>query len=382
MSGPVRPPASAPRGERLELSVACHAGQLLQPVPGGIGRYTHSLLRTLPAAGARPIAFAAGARPPGVPRRIPWIDLGPPHGSVRYESWHRLRRPWVAIDADVVHAPSLAVPPVREAALVVTVHDIAFQRVPDVTTRRGVSFHRRALTMARRHADLVLAPSSFTRMELIREGFSPEDVHIARLGVDPPLDRADADVDAAVAAVGIESPYVLTVGTIEPRKDLPTIISAVERLRARSTPDLQLVVVGPKGWGEPPDLDWPFVRVLGTQPWSVVDALLRRASACCIASRYEGFGLPALEALARGAPVAVAEGSALEEVVEHAALLFAAGDVEGCTEALERLLTDDALREELGRRGPERAAELTWVHSAEAHVAAYERAVALRARRG
>jgi glycosyltransferase involved in cell wall biosynthesis len=381
MISPLERQGSIP-AERRRLKVACHAGQLLQPVPGGIGRYTHSLLRTLPAAGVEAVAFAAGGRPAGVPRRIPWIDLGRPHGSIRYECWHRLRRPWVSLDADVIHAPSLAVPPVRDATLVVTVHDIAFQRVPDVTTRRGVSFHRRALAMARRYADLVIAPSSFTRMELIREGFTPEDVHIARLGVDLPLPRDVSEIDAAVAAVGIDAPYVLTVGTVEPRKDLPTIVDAVERIRSRQRSDLELVVVGPSGWGPVPDLDRPFVRVLGAQPWSVVDALLRRAAACCIASRYEGFGLPALEALARGAPLAVAEGSALEEVVGTAALLFAAGDVEACANALQRLLADDALREELTRRGPERAADLTWAHSAEAHVAAYERAMTLRARRG
>jgi glycosyltransferase involved in cell wall biosynthesis len=368
--------------ERQSLKIAFHAGQLLQPVPGGIGRYAHSLLRTLPAAGVQPVAFAAGGRPSDVPRQVPWIDLGPPHGSIRYEAWHRFRRPLVSIEADVIHAPSLAVPPVRDAALVVTVHDIAFQRVPHVTTRRGVSFHRRALEMARRHADLVIAPSSFTRMELIREGFAPEDVSIARLGVDPPWRREPSDIDAAVARVGIEAPYVLTVGTVEPRKDLPTIVDAVERLRSRHRTDIQLVVVGPSGWGPVPDLDRPFVRVLGTQPWTIVDALMRRAAACCIASRYEGFGLPALEALARGAPLAVAEGSALEEVVENAALLFGAGDVEACTDALDRLLTDDELRNELARLGTERALELTWPHSAEAHVAAYELAVTLRARRG
>jgi glycosyltransferase involved in cell wall biosynthesis len=373
---------TAPSDPAPALRIGCHAGQLLQPVPGGIGRYTHSLLRTLPTAGVDVAAFAAGARPAGVPRRIPWIDLGPPHGSIRYESWHRLRRPWVRIDADVIHAPSLAVPPVRDAALVVTVHDIAFQRVPDVTTRRGVSFHRRALAVARRHADLVIAPSSFTRMELIREGFSPEDVYIARLGVDPPLPRDAAEIDAAVAGVGIEKPYVLTVGTIEPRKDLPTIIDAVDRIRTRDHSDLELVVVGPTGWGEVPNLDRPFVRVLGTQPWSVVDALLRRTAAGCIASRYEGFGLPALEALARGAPLAVAEGSALEEVVGDAALLFPAGDVESCTKALQRLLADGELRAELAESGQARARELTWAHSAAAHVKAYTLAVALKARRG
>ena len=353
------------------MKVACHAGQLLQPVPGGIGRYTHSLLRVLPTAGVDVVAFAAGARPPGVPRRVDWIDLGPPHGSVRYECWNRLGRPFVRLDVDVVHAPSLAVPPVRDAALVVTVHDIAFLRIPHVTTRRGVSFHRRALGIAKRHADLVLAPSSFTRVELIREGFSPEDVQVALLGVDPAPARTDDDVDAAVASVGIDAPYVLTVGTVEPRKDLPTIADAVERLRARGAPDLELLVVGPPGWGRVERIDRPFVRVVGEQPWPVVDALIRRSAACCIASRYEGFGLPALEALARGAALAVADGSALEEVVGDAALLFPAGDVEACTAALERLLDDAELRARLDERGRARAAELTWRHSAEAHAAAY-----------
>ena len=100
-------------------------------------------------------------------------------------------------------ATSLAVPPVRDAALVVTVHDIAFLRVPHVTTRRGVSFHRRGLAVARRHADLVITPSSFTRVELIREGFSPEDIHVALLGVDPPVSRTDDDAKALVSKYGI-----------------------------------------------------------------------------------------------------------------------------------------------------------------------------------
>ena len=131
------------------MKVALHCGQLLQPVPGGIGRYAHSLLRVLPTVGVDVGGVRGRCAPAGRARRVPWIDLGAPHGSVRYELWHRLGRPPVDIEADVVHAPSLAVPPVRDAALVVTVHDIAFLRVPHVTTRRGVSFHRRALRVAR-----------------------------------------------------------------------------------------------------------------------------------------------------------------------------------------------------------------------------------------
>jgi len=203
---------------------------------------------------------------------------------------------------------------------------------------------------------------------------------VALLGVDTPLVRTDADIDAAVAKAGVDTRYVLTVGTIEPRKDLPTIVEAVDRLRSRGASDLELVVVGPPGWGRVEGIDRPFVRVLGEQPWPVVDALIRRASACCIASKYEGFGLPALEALARGAALAVAEGSALDEVVGDAALLFPPGDVEACTAALERLIDDTELRAVFAERGRARAQELTWTNVAQAHAVAYARAVQLRAR--
>ena len=97
------------------------------------------------------------------------------------------------------------------------------------------------------------------------------------------------------------------------------------------------------------------MRRLGELPWPTVDALVRRSAACCVASRYEGFGLPALEAIARGAPLAIAEGTSLEEVVGGAALLFPAGDVEACTNTLERLLEDEELRAELAALGRARA---------------------------
>jgi glycosyltransferase involved in cell wall biosynthesis len=364
------------------MRAAVHAGQLLQPIPGGIGRYVHSLLRVLPAAGVEAYAFAAGARPPGVPRRTAWVDLGAPHGSVRYEMWHRLRRPPLRLDADVVHATSLVVPPVRATPLVVTVHDIAFLRVPNVTTRRGVSFHRRGLELTRRDADLVIAVSAFTRDELVREGFDADAIVVAHLGIDPPPARDDEEIDATVASVGVRQPYILTVGTVEPRKDLPTMVAAVERLRAGGRTDLELVLVGPPGWGTVDNIDRPFVRRLGEQPWPAVDALIRRANAYCIASRYEGFGLPALEAIARGTPLAAASGSSVEEVVADAALLFPPGDVDACAEALEQLLDDDALRVGLAERGRARAGQLTWQQCAETHAAAYVRAIAHRTERG
>lgn len=357
------------------MRVAVHAGQLLQPVPGGIGRYTSALLAHLGAVGVEPVAFAAGRRPYTVPAPVPWVDLGRPRGSLRYEAWHRVRRPLVQLEVDLVHAPSLAIPPVEQQPLVVTVHDVAFDRVPGTTTRRGTSFHRRGLALARTYADLVLTPSQFTRRELIAEGFTPEGVVVAPLGVNLPLPRDPDEVDATVRRAGVRPPFVLTVGTIEPRKDLRTLVAAVRRQQARRS-DLSLVVVGPRGWGDVHGLDRPGVYLAGELPWRVVDALYRRASACCITSRYEGFGLPAVEALARGTPVIAADGSALSEVVADSGLLFPLGDVDALSDALDRVLSDGALRAELARKGRTRAGELTWERSALAHARAFEAVLA------
>jgi glycosyltransferase involved in cell wall biosynthesis len=172
----------------------------------------------------------------------------------------------------------------------------------------------------------------------------------------------------------VTSPFVFTVGTVEPRKDMITIVRAVERLRS-SHPDLTLVIVGPRGWGDVGDLHRPFVRVLGGQPWTLVDALYRRAAACVIASRYEGFGLPAVEAMVRGSPTIATTGSALEEVVSGAGMLFAPGDVDGCSDAIGRVLDDDDLRARLASDARARATEFTWPRCAEAHAHAYARAL-------
>jgi len=162
-------------------TVALHAGQLLQPVPGGIGRYVRALVDALPRVGVTPVPFAAGPRPDGLVGR--WTDLGRPAGGLRYELWHRLRRPAVPVPGDVVHATSLAVPPAGGRPLVVTVHDLVFLRQPEHLTRRGVSFHRRGLDLARAEAAAVVVPTAWGREDLLREGFEPERVHVALHGV-------------------------------------------------------------------------------------------------------------------------------------------------------------------------------------------------------
>jgi glycosyltransferase involved in cell wall biosynthesis len=341
-------------------------------VPGGISRYARTLLRGLPRHGVDVTPFAAGTRIPSFPDD--YIDLGRPHGSMRYEMWHRSQRPIVRVPADLVHAPSLAVPPVEARPLIVTAHDVAFHRFPAATTRRGRNFHERGLALARRHAQVVIAPSDFTRAELLELGFRDDQVEIAYLGADPAPTLDDHEIDARIASVGARPPYLLTVGTVEPRKRVRHLVTAHARLRAHH-PDLELLVVGPRGWGDVGHLEADGVRLLGPLPWTLVDALYRRAEVCAIASIYEGFGLPAVEAMNRGCAVVVAGGSALEEVVGDAGLVTPPDEPIALAEAIGRLLADDALRAECARRGYERARLFTWDRSVARHVEIYRRAV-------
>ena len=348
------------------MKIALHAGQLFQRVPGGIGRYVEGLVDALPRAGVDLTTFAAAPATGTHPELTDHVDLGPPGPPLRYELWHRLRRPHVTIDADVVHAPSLAVPPAGDTPLVVTVHDVAFLRHPEVFTRRGVAFHRRGLAIAHREAAAIITVSEFTRAELVRAGFEPERIHLAPLGITiTPPDPA-SELDARVAAVGVTAPYVLSVGTIEPRKGLDTLAAAFTRLR-RDHPDLMLAIAGPQGWLEVPGLEAPGIRRLGKVDEATLDALYRRAEVCALPSRYEGFGLPALEAMARGCPVVVSDVTALPGVVGDAGVLAPPGDVTAWTSALHDLLGDPAARTDLSARGVARAATFSWDASAVAH---------------
>ena len=306
---------------------------------------------------------------------MPWVDLGPPRGSLRYELWHTLRRPRLRIDADVVHTPSLAVPPVDDQPLVVTVHDLSFRRLPEVSTRQGVRFHTRGLALRAprrdaRHRSVAVHPRGARTRRLRRDR-----IDVVPFGVDPPVPRDPDEIDGTIARAGVTPPYVLTVGTVEPRKDVATIARAVERLRG-AHPGLTLVVVGPRGWGEVRGIDRPFVQVIGAQPWSTLDALYRHASVFCLASLYEGFGLPVVEALARGTPTVATTGSALEEWVRGCGGLFSPGDVETCAEEMRRALDDAPRRLELRRAGLARAAELNWRNTAAGHARVYAAALA------
>jgi glycosyltransferase involved in cell wall biosynthesis len=340
-------------GHGPRLRVGVHVGQLLQSVPGGIGRVTELLCEELPRH-TELVAFSSGSRTEC--RRLA-SRLGPEvefrslqmlSQRYRYELWHRTRRPRVGFGLDVCHAPSLAVPACT-APLVVTINDVAFLRHPETFTPHGVRFHKRGLAIARDEAAAVITPSRFTRDELVREGFDANRVHHVPLGVPNPGCPDPVRTREIVAALGISDPYVLVAGTIEPRKMHHVIVAAIRELRSRGT-DVSLVIAGPVGWMPPAavaTLDQPGVRMVGRVSDRQLDALYRHATVFATASVYEGFGLPVLEAIARGRPVVASDIPAHAEVLGDAGRLVTPGDVDAMAGAIEELLGSPELRDRL-----------------------------------
>ena len=357
------------------MRVALHVGQLFQPVPGGIGRYTASLAAHLPAAGVDVLPFAA-ARPSAAvavssdPR---YVDLGRPRGRWRYEAWHRLGHPVLRLGADLVHAPSLAVPPAGRIPLVVTVHDLAFRSHPATFTRRGLRFHERGLELARRRAGAVVVPSAYVAGELAKAGFDAARTFVAPHGLAPVPEPPAHEVASRVRRLGVVGPFVLFAGTLEPRKGVDVLLDAFRVLRRRH-PDLLLVLAGPTGWGEVGGLDGAGVLAPGRLGDDDLDALYRSALALAYPSWGEGFGLPVLEAMGRGCPVVTTSVTSLPEVAGDAGVLVEPGDAEALAGALDLLVADPAERERRSRLGRGRARRFTWEASVDVHLAAYRSA--------
>jgi len=298
-------------------------------------------------------------------------------------TWEQLNGAPLArkLGIELWHGPHYTMPLRLRAPSVVTIHDLTFFDHPEWHERSKVTFFRRMITSSSRRADLCVCVSSFTARRLGEVVVPKGEVVVIHHGVDHDRFRPDADESedrTVLRAHGIIAPYVAFAGTIEPRKDLPTLVAAFAR--ASSTrPDLRLVLAGGDGWGTEDLRDaiassGAATRILraGYLPDAVLPAFFRRAEMVAYPSLQEGFGLPALEALACGAPLVTTSGSAMDELVGEAALTVAPGDVDALAAAIDRAL-EPAVAARLRASGPPQAAPFTWRASVDAHVAAYAR---------
>ena len=339
--------------------------RLLHYTKGGISQYILRLLdglaqlcppddiAVLRSRKSAPTAFA------GCPfRQVPIFT--PPHN--RFEQT-ALRLEMSRLHLDLLHSPDFIPPFRRRFKSVITVHDLAFLLYPHLLTRESAHYYGQ-IDQAVRSADHIIAVSESTKRDVTRLLGAPEDrVSVIHEAINPCF-QVMADrvaVEAARVKHGLPERYIVFVGTIEPRKNLPTLFKAMRILADQYSPGVALAVIGEWGWLYDDVLQTyeklrlqDVVRFLGHVDASELVALYNGAAALAYPSYYEGFGLPPLEAMACGAPVVASNTSSMPEVIGDAGLLVSPDDAEAIAVALWRLLSDAQLRQTLVERGFQR----------------------------
>ena len=406
-------PSLSGGGDVLALSLDVTA---VPAQPVGAGRYTIDLATALSQRddialtlwcrgddGDRWRGLGSGGAASGeTPEQVPTVRAVAPRRRPARLVWEQVRFPALlgAQGVDVHHGPHYTMPERTRVPTVVTIHDLTFLDHPEWHERSKVVVFRRAIRVAARRADAIVCVSRRTA-ERLGELCAPTGrVFVVPHGVDhdrfrpqpqphPAPDdgtgeREPLTDDDLLGALGVQRPYVLFVGTLEPRKAVPDLVAAFDRVAARHG-DLSLVLAGQPGWGmaavdraigEARGKD--RIITTGYVPDAAVPALLRRAAAVAYPALEEGFGLPALEALACGAPLVTTAGTAMAEVSAGAAALVSPGSVPELADALSEVLGGGAEVEARRRLGFEVAAGHTWEASAADHVSAYRWAAARR----
>ena len=352
--------------------------------PRGAGRYVFELVRALDSRGR--VEMKLETRKDDASR---WSAVAPsasvhpvvPGSRLARLAWEQVAGPrfvdrW---GVDVFHGPHYTMPEIAKRPKAVTIHDLTFFDHPEWHEKVKVSFFSRAIRVAVQRADALICVSEPTARRL-HELFDPKPpVHVIPHGIDHVRFRPD-DPDGRDAehlrALGVpDGRYIAFVATLEPRKDLMTLLRAFDRV-AVELDDMHLVIGGGTGWGmdtflaalaKSPNRD-RIVRV-GYVPDDAVAPLMRNAAAFVYAAYEEGFGLPVLEALATGTPTVTSAGSVMDELAAGAALTSTPGDPESLANALfDALGARDASRTALGL---EVAAGFTWDATAAAHEAVY-----------
>lgn len=360
---------------------------------GGIGRYTRGLITTL-AALDNENSYTLLATPDAphhdletfqsyshvshkfypLPER--WMTIG----------WHRFYLPipveWFAGPVDLFHSPNFILPPTRRAKTLLTVHDLSFIRHPQGAVAALRKWLLQVVPRSLARADHVLADSESTKHDLIQLfSIKPDTITVVGAGVEerfqPVTDPAVLEAVRRRYGLSPDQPFILGLGTLEPRKNFTGLIDAYSRSPVRQSH--HLVIAGGKGWlyediftaaGTSPVAE--RIHMIGFVADDDLPALYSLADVFAYPSHYEGFGIPVVEAMACGTPVVCADNSSLPEVAGRAALQVTATDITALAEALHRLTTDDAWRQQAIDEGFVQARKFSWPAATKRLLAVYQ----------
>ena len=294
--------------------------------------------------------------------------------QILYEMWNRFDTPKtenLVKSVDLVHASGGAVPS-TDLSLVATIHDLSWREQNDWFPSRGKRFAEAWLDKTRK-AERIICPSITTFKDLVKAGFDEQIIRIVPLGVKTRKVGQD-QVESLLEENSIKTPFVLWVGTIEPRKNIPTLVQAMQQI-----PEIPLVLVGPKGWES--DLQSAIepirerVKIIGEVDEVTKHTWYKAASVFCFPSLLEGFGLPIAEAMSHGTPVVTSSTTATSEVAGDAALLIDPKSADAIAESIKKILGKPETAKELGEKGLERAKKMTWKDTALATADVYREVV-------
>jgi glycosyltransferase involved in cell wall biosynthesis len=349
----------------------------------GVGHYTFEIAQALTRVAPEyhfQFLYPSSFAPVNISGAVPAVRV--PVGPVGRHWWSTGLPKYVRREKfDLFHGTNYDVPLWRQCATVLTVHDLSLLLFPETHEKRSVTRARRRLPMMLKTADAVIVPTDAIRQE-VADYFGVKQQKLFVVHEAPREFFVPVDQEMTVATrekFGIGDEFVLAVGTIEPRKNLQTLIEAFERV-VKARENVQLVIAGGRGW-----LSGPVFSLLERSPVRsrivltdyLHDSDLRDLYSACrvfvYPSLYEGFGLPPLEAMACGAPVIASSVSALVETTGDAALLVEPKDVDGFAAAIIEVLSDAELRGKLSTAGHRRAKEFSWDKAAIETLSVYDR---------